>query len=174
MSDLFHLESVDDLEEIVVPKRVPRIERVPIIKEVEGVVCCDKLFKLPTHYANGRTSICEGKGSCALHKVAALRLYFLCAVYCSADRELTWYQLPANAAKALLFGTKTLGRPLFGTAIKIHRKWKEKNAPVVLHVNPYSTPQMGMPKPLTPEESVKRCFFSNVGKTSTNRKKTVE
>jgi len=173
MADLFTLEAVDDLDAIVVPKRVPRIERVPVMTEVEGVVCCEKLFKLPTHYHRDLTTICPGKAQCEIHKTAGFRLYYLCAIYSSHDREMTWYQLPPNAAKALLFGVKTLGRPLFGTAVKIHRKWKAKNAPVLLSVNPYSAPQMGMPRPLTPEESVRRCFFSNVGKTSTNRKKAV-
>jgi len=173
MSDLFTLEAVDDLDSIVVPKRVPRIERVPIVKEVEGIVCCEKLFKLPTHYHNGFTRLCAGKANCTIHKTAGFRLYFLCAVWTTHDREMVWYQLPPAAAKALLFGVKTLGRPLFGTAVKLTRKWKEKNAPVLLSVNPYTSPQQGMPRPLTPEESVKRCFFSDVEKTRTKPKKAV-
>jgi len=173
MEPVFKLESVEDLDEIIVPKRVPRIERVPVLNAVEGTVVCDRLWKLPTHFASKRTSICPGKSTCTLHKIASLRIYFLCAVYVGEVREVTWFQLPANAAKALLFGVKTLGRPLLGTAVKIGRKWKDKNAPVTLSVNPYSSPTNGLPKPMTPEESVRRCFFSDAEKPSTNRRKSV-
>jgi len=173
MSDLFSLESVDDLDQIIVPKRVPRIERVPVLAPVEGTVVCDRLWKLPTHYHNKRTSVCPGKLECAIHKTAGFRLYFLCAVYTAADREVTWYQLPAAAAKALLFGVKCLERPLLGVQVKIGRKWKDKNAPVCLSVDRYSAPSAGLPKALTPHESVARCFFSRVEKPSTGRKKAV-
>lgn len=173
MSDLFSLEAVESLDDIIVPKRVPRIERVPVVAPVEGTVVCDRLWKLPTHYYNKRTSICPGKSKCDIHKTAGFRLYFLCAIWSPSEREVTWYQLPAAAAKALLFGVKCLDRPLMGVQVKVARKWKDKNAPVVLSVDRYGAPNTQLPRPMTPEESVARCFFSKVEKPSNNRRKAV-
>lgn len=173
MQSEFRLESVDSIDEIYVPRRVPRIERVPVVADVTGMVMCDRLFKLPTHFNGRRTVLCPGKSECDLHKTCALRVYFLCAIYESDQRELTWYQLPANAAKALLLGVKTLDRPLFGINVRVGRKWKDKNAPVTLSIDPYARPGTDHLKPVSPEESVKRCFFSTSEKPFTYRKKAV-
>jgi len=173
MSDLFRLEAVDDLDAIIVPTRVPRVLRIPHHRTVEGTVLCDHLFKLPTHYIGGRTRICSGKSACEVHKKAPLRIYYLCAIYDRDERETFWYQLPAAAGKALLFGIKTLGRPMLGAAVKVGRKWKDKNAPVILTIDRYTVVAPEQYKPLMPEESVRRCFFSDAEEPSTNRRKAV-
>jgi len=173
MSDDFRLEGVTDLDQIVIPKRVPRVLRVPWHRTVEGVVLCDRLFKLPTHYVGKRTRLCSGKSNCEVHKSSPLRIYFLCAVFDQEEREAFWFQLPPAASKALLFGVKVLERPLFGVSVRVGRKWKDKNAPVVLHVENSTVRRVELQRPLNPDESVRRCFFSCDEKPSTNGRKAV-
>jgi len=173
MDDSFVLESVDDLDQIQVPQRFPRIERVPWHRIVKGDVLCDRLFKLPTHFVGTRSQLCPGRAKCGHCKKLRLCVYFLCAVYDAEAREAIWYQLTPPAAKLLLLGVKTLGRPLFGAQVQISRKWKDKNAPVILAVDNYAMSRVSMHRPLTPEESVKRCFFSTFEKASRKPRKAV-
>jgi hypothetical protein len=173
MSNEFTAKAVTSIDEIDVPERSPRIERVPFVDVVQGVVCCNALFFLPTHYANKRGRVCLGPDKCPWHKTTKLVPYYLVALYVTKEHKVTWYQLPPSAAKQLLFGAKVLDRSIYGATVTVKRKWKAMNAPVIVSIDPSVSTPGGMPKPLTPEKSIRKCF-GTAGSTSKTGKKAVE
>lgn len=172
MSEDFRLLPVTSIEDIDVPERSPRIERVPFVDWVSGTVVCSELFFLPTHYANNRGRLCLGPDRCPWHKTTKLVPYYLVALYVSKEHRVTWFQLPPAAAKALLFGVGVLERPMYGLTITLKRKWKASNAPVMVEIDHYASQPTGLPRPLTPEKSVAKCF-GNAVPTSKNGRKAV-
>jgi hypothetical protein len=157
----FELEPVTDLDEIKVQSRVPRIERVPFIEDVEGICVCEALYALNVHYTDRRSVLCTGKAKCSLHKTVALRKYLLIALHVTLLQRTTWFQLTPPAGKALLLGVKTLGRSLLGSKVTLKRKWRGMNAPILASVDPYYTIHGSPPKPIKPTESVRRVFGSS-------------
>jgi len=172
MSDVFHAKAVTSIDEIEVPERSPRIERVPFVDTVQGVVCCNALFFLPTHYANKRGRLCLGGDDCPWHKTTKMVPYYLVAVHVTKEHKVTWYQLPPSAAKQLLFAAKVLERGIYGATVTIKRKWKAMNAPVIVSIDPGISVPNGMPQPLTPEKSIRKCF-GTAGSASKSSKKAV-
>lgn len=172
MSEEFHAKAVTSIDEIDVPERNPRIERVPFVDTVAGVICSDALFYLPTHYANKRGRVCPGADVCPWHKTTRLVPYYLVALYVTREHKVTWFQLPPAAAKQLLFGAKCLDRGIYGATITVKRKWKAMNAPVIVAIDPTVATPQGMPRPLTPEKSIRKCF-GTVGSTSKTSRKDV-
>jgi len=158
---LFRPISVETMDSIIVPDRAPRVERVPCDKPLHGVVLCTELFLIQTHYANGNGRICPGSAECEWHKTHRLIPYLLCAIYNKEAHRAVWLQLPPNAGKAILFGCRVLQRDLYGTEVVIDRQWKAMNAPVRAIVPPIQSPRLPqLPKPLTPEKAIDKCFFS--------------
>lgn len=149
-------------------KRVPELIRVPADDVLRGIVCCDQVWELATHWHQGRTRPCTAaNGHCELCGVAPDRWYGLLCLYRPREQRYVWVQLTADAVTTLLLAMRE-GVELLGAEVTIGRERKTLRAPVWIKFDPYKTKPERLPKPQTPHETLQRVFTDRNG----SRKRT--
>jgi len=161
MNDFHFLDKITAPAEIQTSKRVPELVRVPEAGQIRGIVLCDGLFALKTHW-NGRVrQLCQGEGLCELHDSARLLVSYLIAVWDEGETRPLWVELTPKVGQALLVEADRLKRPLFGLVVAIKRQRKHAKAPIVITVDPYARVEATLRQPMTPEETIARVFESS-------------
>lgn len=153
------LRSVEDQDEIVLPKKVPEMVRVPPTG-FTGIVLSKTLFRLPTHWNGSRTTICTAPKDCELCNTSELREYYLVGFSDNNDRTPVWVQLTPPAGRSLLDQCKALNRPLYATVIKITRARKKGNSPISVAVDQWGHVAAKLPVMVDPQETMARVFGS--------------
>lgn len=153
------LRPVTDQDEIVLPKRIPEMIRVPAAG-LTGLCLSESLFRLPTHWNGSRTVICPAPKECDLCETSELREYFLLGFHDNADRSVVWVQLTPPAGRMLLQQCRALNRPLHGTTVKITRARKKGNSPVSVAVDQWANCTSKLPILSDPQETIARVFAS--------------
>ncbi len=153
------LRAVEDEDEIVLPKRVPEMIRVPAAG-LTGVCLSKSLFRMPTHWDGQRTVLCPAPKPCGLCETSAPKEYFLLGFWDNNENAAVWVQLTPPASRALLRDLKGLNRPLHGTVVKIGRARKKGNAPVVVQIDQWATAASKLPTMTDPQETLQRVFGS--------------
>jgi len=165
MEKIPRLNRVSGKSDIPQERKVAEMIRVPAMDPIVGIVVCDAIFSLPTHFANGRTRICTEKPDCEYCGTVPMKWYGLIAVWGRNDHQAKWVQLTSSAAGMLLSALEERQLPLHGLSVRICRERKVKNAPIVIAIDEYARVPERLPKPMDPQETIERVF----GKTSSPR-----
>jgi hypothetical protein len=166
MRKIPRLAPVTSLDDVPAEKKVPDMVRVPAAKPIVGVVICETIFSLPTHWDGSFTVICSGPGQCDLCPNVGLKPYFLLGVWDRNESIAKWVQLTSYAARSLLNQIQELQVPLYGLTVRIARERPTMKAPITCVIDRYATVQGRLPKPIDPQETIERVF----GSPKTSRK----
>ena len=153
------LRAVDAEEQILLPKRLPEMVRVPP-QGMTGLCLSESLFRMPTHWDGKLTTLCQAPKDCELCQKAELREYFLLGFWDNFESSSVWVQLTPPAGRSLLAQCKQLNRPLHGTTVKITRARKKGNSPISVAVDQWANCASKLPTMASPQETIERVFGS--------------
>jgi hypothetical protein len=143
---------------IEVPRKVPRLIRVPAEKPIKGVLISDRLWKLLLHYNGKRCRPCTMKsGACDLCNIRPLRAYYLLCVHQTFEDSTVWIQVTPDALLPVQRQYVNFA-DLFGHEIEIGRIRKSKAAPIYMAVQQYTAVRK-VKHPADPTETLRRVFY---------------
>lgn len=173
MRDYHYLEKVTSADEIVTPKKTTELVRVPADHPIRGIVACDGLFALKTHWdgKRNRRVLCQGEGPCEIHETCRLLTSHLIAVWDLREDKPVWIELTPHAGRNLLQQIQRLEMALFGATVLIGRVRKHEKAPICVTVDTTAAPKTIMKKAMTPEETIARVFESSDRPCATRKKR---
>lgn len=170
MAKIPRLQPVVSVGDIAVTRKVPEMVRVPAIDPIVGPVICTSLYALPTHYVQGRTTICDGKEKCEHCAHISTKHYFLLGVWDRNESAPKWVQLTEHAAASLLNQIAELQVPLYGAVVRIARERKTMKAPITIVIDRYASVPGRLPAAIDPQETIERVFGSRDSTRSPRRK----
>jgi hypothetical protein len=149
-------------EPIDVPKKVPRLIRVPANKALIGWVLSDRLWRLNVHFNGKRSRPCTiHTGVCDLHNTRPLRSYFLVCIWQTYEDVSVWVQVTPEALKPLQQQFANWA-DLLGRELEIGRIRPNMAAPVYTKLRDVYATAKKIKKVQTPEETLQRVFFPQV------------
>lgn len=146
-------------EPIEVPRKVPRLVRVPSDRTIRGVLVSDRLWKLVVHFNGKRCRPCTlaSSGNCDLCATRPARLYFLVCVHQYIEDTQQWVQVTPDAMRPIQSEFADFST-LLGCEVEIGRIRKTMAAPIYFKVEKYTTKRK-VKKPADPTETLTRVFF---------------